>query len=620
MNWTFDPKTAGEKSRNPMGEEFFADTQLLNDVNSLVRESIQNSLDAKSDDAQEVLVRFSIGSLAASVARPWFSSAESHLEAGLPGFSSDLLYKPCRYLLVEDFGTTGLCGDPTLDESAIQNLPAGDTSYHYFVHFEGDSNKGDGKQGKWGVGKVVFQKISAIKSLFILSERESSWPFPRLAIGQSVLRYHTVAGVSYRPDGWMANRSDNHMFLPLDDSVYEAIADSWGVTRRRGERGLSIVCPYIAEEVNEKTLMAAVVQQYFVPIIAGKLVVEIAGGAGRQLIDSQSILELAKGIDSSPAEAIVMLANASKGLLKRFDISLPVGANSVSDLDVPEQVLQALRNALDRDEAVMVDVELDVPVPHVPLTARGKATLLMTSAESTSRIMFSREGVIVPQSRGVNLSRLKCIVLIESGPLANLLARAEGPAHENWSDGTRKFQEAFKNAPNARRVITYIRQIPGELANRIHGAGGALDYSIFSRYFGKPRSPSGGQVGNPVSPKPVPPTPPEAGARHMFHITNLDTDGVRITTASHAKRSIPAQISVAFAYKVARGNSFAKYSQADFDLGSDKLKIKLAGATIIDARANILQLSLSGEEFWLEVSGFDTTVRDLEVDISGLPA
>ena len=60
MNWVFRER-GNEKHRDPLGAEFFNNEELLSDASSLVREAIQNSLDAKASPDEPVRVRFQIG-------------------------------------------------------------------------------------------------------------------------------------------------------------------------------------------------------------------------------------------------------------------------------------------------------------------------------------------------------------------------------------------------------------------------------------------------------------------------------------------------------------------------------------------------------------------------------
>lgn len=624
MEWIFEAKAPSEKARNPMGEDFFADSQLLTDVSALVREAVQNSLDAKDENSEFVTVKFRVGEVHAQESKPWFESALHHLNAGLPNFDPALLDSTCRYLAIEDFGTTGLLGDPEIDESLVRELPSSENSYHYFVHIEGDSNKGDGKQGKWGVGKVVFQKISRIKSLFILTERNGFPEKPRLALGQSILTYHTVDDVRFRPDGWLAQKAATGQFSPVPEPIFEAIRDTWELSRNEGEPGLSIVCPYVSEDVSPKSLLSAVISQYFVPIVMGSLKVEVSGGEGETVIvESSTISELAAEADPNLRDVVSALVSYRDSEIQLLKADIPKSAASIAEMEMPDTQLEAARNELIRGTPVAVEVTLSAPLPQKAGSSTSKVTAICWPSDVTSKALFSREGIIVPQNRAVLVNRLNCLVLVASGPVANLLARAEGPAHENWSDGTRKFQQAFGTKSAAKKVITLVRAIPQELGRRIHASTGQLDATTLGSFFSRsaiqgPKNREGrdGSVlkGGASSGRVLPTEQPQT---QTFVVSGEAAGGLRIALSQAAKENsrFPKGAEISFAYKVARGNSFRSWSSSDFTLEDSSFSVSLSGATQESIKGNKLRVSDISADFSLLVSGFDTTLRDVEVDI-----
>src|ERR1041384_7914006 len=116
-SWFFRTMDAGEVHVDPVHDEFFKMQDL---ADALVREAVQNSLDARRTRSRTpVRVRFKLATgdqaLSAEGARQYFVGLREHLEAAsirsiLPEADEDV-----PYLLVEDFGTRGLTGDPAID-------------------------------------------------------------------------------------------------------------------------------------------------------------------------------------------------------------------------------------------------------------------------------------------------------------------------------------------------------------------------------------------------------------------------------------------------------------------------------------------------------------------------
>src|ERR1051326_6705866 len=158
MKWHFRPYASGEKTRDPIQGEFFATEAIRNPAEALIREGIQNSLDAQLKDEngepEDVLhVRLLLGvdkfALSAKRAAKWFEAASPHYHADGNGLHEPPeKNEPCSFLLYEDFCTTGLEGDVTQEFDENKRNP-----FFYFFRAEGRSAKTEKDRGRWGVGK-----------------------------------------------------------------------------------------------------------------------------------------------------------------------------------------------------------------------------------------------------------------------------------------------------------------------------------------------------------------------------------------------------------------------------------------------------------------------------------
>lgn len=208
--WFFSAKGINDKERDPGWDEYFSSNRST--VESLVRESIQNSLDAaKLTGAKQSVVRIFYSGEKAALPEAEYAdylkcadgtSALRHYMAeacGLPYVSG-----PCEYFTIEDFNTNGLTGD-ILQENE-------DEPYFKFLKCENKSTKGEqGTIGKWGIGKVVFPIASRLRTFFaysIRNEKNFDLEHPKeVLVGSCLLRYHSVDGNRYTPDGCRARRS-----------------------------------------------------------------------------------------------------------------------------------------------------------------------------------------------------------------------------------------------------------------------------------------------------------------------------------------------------------------------------------------------------------------------------
>ncbi len=114
--WSYQQQQPGLTYRDPISGEFFSTEAISNSAEALSREGLQNTLDARIP-GQRARVRIFLsgptGAAAADVA-PFFQGAWPHLQArgnGLREIPAE--NSACPFLVFEDFGTTGLEGDPT---------------------------------------------------------------------------------------------------------------------------------------------------------------------------------------------------------------------------------------------------------------------------------------------------------------------------------------------------------------------------------------------------------------------------------------------------------------------------------------------------------------------------
>ena len=171
---------------DPSEKELTQQDQFNNDevalAEALVRETIQNSTDARRDAAVPVRVSFRIVEAsgdAAAVFGHVLGSLSSHLEAcqiEVPQESA-----PSRFLVIEDFETTGLTGAVNIKD---------DGQFCGFWRRFGRSNKDASQGGRWGLGKLVFPLASSIRMLIGLTRRAGD-PLTYL-MGQAILRNHAI--------------------------------------------------------------------------------------------------------------------------------------------------------------------------------------------------------------------------------------------------------------------------------------------------------------------------------------------------------------------------------------------------------------------------------------------
>ena len=301
MQWTFREMGRGEVNRETMEWEFFEDESR---VARLVRESIQNSLDAPSvgaDGASETTrVRFSLTGIDSPLpphrAEPYLKGLAPHL-AAVPDIEIDdlngLASNGMPYLVVEDAGTVGLEGNHLqYDDSQASE----GNHFYWFFRNVGRSGKGENSNGSWGLGKWVFPDSSKIGSFIAVTRRRSD---DRLMLmGQSVLKIHSVGDKRHDPYGYYADRDRHDMAVPIvsDDSpgaVNKFLRD-FGIDWRDDKPGLSIVIPFPRmddgdDDIDLNAILGAVLENYFYAIISGRLEVSLEDSREEVAITANTI-------------------------------------------------------------------------------------------------------------------------------------------------------------------------------------------------------------------------------------------------------------------------------------------------------------------------------------------
>lgn len=202
--WTFAESLGGQDiGPNDALVEFFKKIP----YESLVRESIQNSIDARVDMSKPVKVSFKFKTMPSS-SHSHFLAIQEHIEGCIQMYNNedsqkkfgpmldyiknlkeDLASK-IQYLAVEDFNTKGM------------DYVAGDTScgFYSFVKCAGNSSKSDSSAGgSFGFGKAAYFNVSQLRTLLVSTMTSKRQVFYQ---GVSSLSTHIINGVKYVPVGF----------------------------------------------------------------------------------------------------------------------------------------------------------------------------------------------------------------------------------------------------------------------------------------------------------------------------------------------------------------------------------------------------------------------------------
>lgn len=622
--WHFRPKHPGEKERNPVIGEYFDEESIDRPAQALVREVIQNSLDANPNGGA-INVRFYVsgksGALSSKRAEKWLGGAWDHFKAkgsGLRDVSKDPTV--CQFLVVEDRSTIGLEGDPKVADLQPSTDKKHKNHFYAFFRAEGVSENSGGR-GKWGVGKTVFPRSSRVNTLFGITMRRSDKQ--RLLMGQTILRFHWVGNAIYAPDGMFGDIQNKDFVLPLqDDRTLDEFCRDFCV-RWRAEPGLSVVVPYYHEDITPDAIVKSVATEYFFPILNRKLTVVVESpelpGATRTL-DSNSLLDAVVSDESDiHGDLRSVIAFATEEVITNPSGQRHSLSNGPSDAPptwseslFPAESLNELGNQFMRGQPIA----LRVPVRVRETSGQGRDSYFdVFMRQVTGRgyaPIFIRNGIIIPKALEYRVRgyRLLVLVIIDDAPLATMLGDAETPAHTQWSHLTQNFRDKYVHG---KACLEFVRSAPRKLAEYFSNSRSQRDPLALADFFPRPQEDDGlDNLQELEQDKPGEKTDQKKilvnASIQPFEVEHLQ-GGFRVRRNSRIQE-YPSRLEICVAYDRSRGNPLSKYNRADFQLES--MQKQLNGVSEVLCRDNRLILDLLERDFRVEVTGFDIN-RDVYV-------
>ena len=611
-SWNFIPTHKGGVQQSNAADNFFREDS-ANMVENLVRENIQNALDAQSGK-RPVLVRFSLTSLPkdkvdylkdllatgkGSVLSHYRQACEeSDIEPEDPDF------KTATFLIIEDFNTDGLSGDIT-----SSNPEKG--GFATFWRNVGSTNKGKGgnRGGAFGIGKIVNPMASRLQTFFGLTIRNTSKTKDKVAgpylMGQIMLSLHTYAAVRYQAYAlWgEVKRQIEH---PVESgSVMKDFIKATGITRK-DEPGLSIVVPFPLSEFTPKSLSNAAILHYFYPIIEGRLVIEIANGKGEpNTIDGSNIEELAKGINLEISELIAFTKKAQKASAKLCDIKPAIYrmGNYGDSLGAQKFDAAELKTQKDRflaGEMIAVDVPVETQFKIDKKVSCSSVKLFLQKTDGKGMDYYIRQGISVYEnSRFMPSTPCIALLLADEGEIAELLRKAEGPAHSTWMQRKCRAVKIYEDAQDA---IGYVKSLLSAMQGLLGSGIEIDDESILADDFpddiGNEDYDDDDDVDFDIEGNPA-----------MLELSRDSKGTLTIKATEYADEHAGKDCSLTLYFvSTTRG---AKWRPFDFNLRN--MKVETQGTSILSRDKNVMKFNLA-PMMEITVYGFDRN-KDLKANV-----
>ena len=274
---------------------------------TLIRESIQNSLDAVKDSSRPVTVKFEFKKFPVRNYKNFFT-LKDHIQACIETFSgAERQYKPMlkffeernkpnayiEYLQISDYNTKGMKYDPNNDACSFSAFVRG-------VGVHGTSNDETGRGGSFGLGKATFYKKSPFKTLFVSSFTEDN---QYVFEGVTSLTTHNMNGEKYSHVGYYDNQNGfpitNENEIPprflrkaSEDHIIHTGTDIYIMGREEDET-----------ENDVENIIQSVLVHYWLSVMKRKLVVKVINKKDEEwIIDANNLDELMKKNFPSPLD------------------------------------------------------------------------------------------------------------------------------------------------------------------------------------------------------------------------------------------------------------------------------------------------------------------------------
>ncbi|RIN55578.1 hypothetical protein [Staphylococcus simulans] len=221
-------------------------------IDLMVRESLQNSLDASLPESENTIVDFKTGTFNNK-------ALAQHFE----GISDDLnsrYDKEQNFIAVIDKNTTGLTGDFKSNDPSILNK----SNFHKLVFGIGKNQEADGAGGSWGLGKTSYFRLGIGIVIYYTRVKLDNNEYQERLIAsliESPKQENRLLPDNGRGIAWWgefdSNDTDNRIYPLTDSNEIFDILNLFGLENyKNDETGTTILIPYIGNNEmyrNEKS-------------------------------------------------------------------------------------------------------------------------------------------------------------------------------------------------------------------------------------------------------------------------------------------------------------------------------------------------------------------------------
>lgn len=623
-------------------DEFFSG-DISKDV---VREAFQNSMDASLLGDHPVNVILTFGTASVDNFKEGYDSLFEHWKIKDPDFKPMSEY---RYLLIEDFNTKGL-------EGPLDKMAQPQKSLYGFWWSEGRSqDKKTGSGGSHGVGKSTLSNASDLKAFLALTIRKDK--VPEILLGYCNLAPHKTDETQYLgyarfgqsyTNGARADKIFPYQADTTEHSIKFTNFRQHAQLARKDETGLSVFIPGISDDVTPSSVAQATIENYFLPIIKGRLIVEIRDAtAGTSFkIEKSTISDLANDhiTEAKSRENMEVLLHAAFEAThalnsnSHFHVRSDVQINSSSPLSSTSFTAANLTHMRQDFEAgKTVAIRLSIPVARKGKTPKlGYVDIYAQKPDQGKHKLYRpfRGNILIEKERPTIPHSFDTLIVDifndgDGNELSEYLKFTEDPGHTEWkSSASKRSDGEFTDT----WIRTFVKSLPRICLAILTGAEEKTELTNFADdiFFverdvkqldqleaDKSKSKSTQGKENPVIPEDIPPPAPT-----KFAISKLARGAVKITGTDYLTElfegdqlsSVVGVVKAAHIMPgVGKAHWFKSFLSADFDFTNGQM-ISQSGANIEITGPNTFKVVVTDANFEVLLSGFDQN-RDIYVAV-----
>lgn len=613
MKWLFIPVHPGQvENEITQRDQFNNDSVSLSE--SLVRETVQNSLDAAvSSDAQvKVVFRWITqeDGLGSDFMRKLFVGHLEHAKEVLGESLKKAKFDRPKALVIEDFGTKGLTGK--VDGKDYEN-------FCDFWRRHGKSHKKGKDRGRWGLGKLVFSSSSKVRAFFGATRRADD---ERLHImGQTVLGLHTHEGKEYPPHAFFCSRKElagEDFPVPLEDpDLVDDFLQNFDLMRT-DETGLSVIIPFPSRELEKEEMIGVAIGHYYYPLITGQLVLQFDD----VVIDKNNIRDLAHKYAEGKFNDVNALFDFIFSVTEVEDEKLLVLNKSWADdskLDdqdfEDEDVVEKIRNDFSDGKLIGLKLQVELNKKGSPRQRTSFKAFIQRPADlEKGEDLYVRGGLTLPDESKFGSRLALGAMVAEEEPICAFLGDAENPSHTKWIQNTEKLKNNYsKYSGTVKAVKRSLQNLYDMIATVAEERSEDALIGFFSIQDSKDDKKKPKKKKREVTPIDYDAPPPKP---KPYQVSEIDGGFSITSTPDSVLDGRPHRLVIETAYE-GKGNAFKSYSKLDFDLakrGAFDIDLDCSSAELLLKNENRLEFEIDALPFKVQVEGFDRH-RDLRVKL-----